>query len=203
MNFDELQSAWNHDKGGDIQLPENLQRLKSARLPMDRIKHNMRTEFFMTLVVYLLMGLFPLLSWRGVPPVPFYAMFIAIIILTVFHYIKFYLFYRRLDTNALSSKDNLYEVYYDIKLNIELYKSFNYSITPLMMLYLVMVFMNLEHLTATPLTQHRKMVILISLAILFIIVIVLVVVLVERWANYFYGKYLKQVGRLLDELRET
>lgn len=203
MNFDELQSAWNSDEGKDAVLPETLQRLKSAHMPVTKLRKNMRTEFIMLIVFFFLMGFFPLLSIRGVPPVPFYAMYTALIMLAVFHLTKFYRFYQRLHANTLSSKDNLYEVYYDIKLNIEMYKSFNYSIIPLIMLYLVMVILDLDHLAAAPVTPHKKMVIIISFVVTFIAMVVVVIALVEWWVGCFYGKYLRQVGKLLDELREA
>ncbi|SEK48843.1 hypothetical protein SAMN04488505_101291 [Chitinophaga rupis] len=203
MNFDELQSAWNSDEGKGAVLPETLQRLKSAHMPVTKLRKNMRKEFIMLVIIFSLMGFFPLLSIQGVPTIPFYAMYTALIMLTVFHLTKFYRFYQRLHANTLSSKDNLYEVYYDIKLNIEMYKSFNYSIIPLIMLYLVMIVLDLDHFTTTPVTPHKKMVIIISFVITFIVAVIVVIVLVEWWVSYAYGKYLRQVGKLLDELREA
>lgn len=203
MNFDELQSAWNSDEGKEAVLPETLQRLKSAHMPVTKLRKNMRTEFFMLIVFFSLMGFLPLLSLRGVPPIPFYALYTALIMLTVFHLTKFYRFYQRLHANTLSSKDNLYEVYYDIKLNIEMYKSFNYSIIPLIMLYLVMIVLDLDHLATAPVTLHKKMVIITAFVVTFIFMVIAVIAMVEWWVGFFYGKYLRQVGKLLDELREA
>lgn len=199
MNFDELQSAWNSDKGNDIVVPDSITKLRSVATPVERIRRNMRTEFVWMLLLIIGMGFFPLL--RGVKPVPFYAMYAAMILLTLFYYIKFYFFYKRLNDITLNSKDNLYAVYYDIKLNVEMYRSFNYSVIPLLLLYQVMVIMTTEEfLTAA--STYKRVVFIVVFSIIFLIAIGIITLLVECWVRHFYGKYLEQVHKVLEELKE-
>src|ERR1044072_7469329 len=148
MNFDELQSAWHSDKGNDVVVPDSVTKLRSVATPVERIRKNMRIEFVVMLCLIISIPLLRVAYKDQLAPMPFYAMYVALIILTIFYYIKFYLFYKRLDTAALNSKDSLYEVYYDIKLNIEMYRSFNYSVIPLLLLYQVMVLMSLPPVKA-------------------------------------------------------
>jgi len=201
MNFDELQSAWHSDKGNDIVVPDSITKLRSVATPVQRIRKNMRMEFVVMLCLIIGIPFFRVAFKTQLAPIPFYAMYIALIILTFFYYIKFYLFYKRLDAAALTSKDSLYEVYYDIKLNIEMYRSFNYSVIPLLLLYQVMVFMSLPPVKAAEFA-NRQAYFIIIFSITFLLVVILAVALVEIWIRFFYGNYLTQVRKVLDELKE-
>lgn len=202
MNFDELQSAWHSDKGNDIVVPDSVTKLKSVATPVQRIRTNMRREFVVMLFLIIGVPFLPFLySAQTVAPAPFYSMYAALIILTAFYYIKFYLFYKRLDTVALKSKDSLYAVYYDIKLNIEMYRSFNYSVIPVLLLYQVMVITTLPPVQAASITSRLQyFIVLFSVTFLFLIGVA--IIFVELWIKYFYGKYLKQVQQVLEELKE-
>lgn len=200
MNFDELQSAWHSDKGNDIVVPDSVTKLRSVATPVQRIRKNMRMEFVVMLC--LIIGIpFLRVMYKELAPMPFYAMYVALIILTIFYYIKFYLFYKRLDAATLNSKDSLYEVYYDIKLNIEMYRSFNYSVIPLLLLYQVMVIMSLPPVKAAAFASRQAYFIVIF-SIVFLFVVVIAIAFVELWIKYFYGNYLQQVQKVLNELKE-
>ncbi|WP_298740929.1 hypothetical protein [uncultured Chitinophaga sp.] len=200
MNFDDLQSAWHSDKGNDIVVPDSVAKLRSAVTPVQHIRRNMRKEFVVMLVIIIAFPFFPLTVAKGLALVPFYAMYAAMVILTVFYFIKFYLFYKRLDTVTLNSKDSLYEVYYDIKLNIEMYRSFNYAIIPLLLLYQVMVMISLPSRGAA--FANRNVYFIIIFSVTFLVFMGIMLVFVEWWISYFYGSYLKQVKKVLDELKE-
>lgn len=200
MNFDDLQSAWHSDKGNDIVVPDSVAKLRSVVTPVQHIRRNMRKEFVVMLVIIIAFPFFPLTVAKGLALVPFYAMYAAMVILTVFYFIKFYLFYKRLDTVTLNSKDSLYEVYYDIKLNIEMYRSFNYAIIPLLLLYQVMVMISLPSRGAA--FANRNVYFIIIFSVTFLVFMGIMLVFVEWWISYFYGSYLKQVKKVLDELKE-
>lgn len=201
MNFDELQSAWHSDKGKDIVVPDSVTKLRSVATPVQRIRKNMRIELVVMLCLIIGIPFFRVAYKEQLSPIPFYAMYVALIILTIFYYIKFYLFYKRLDAATLTSKDSLYEVYYDIKLNIEMYRSFNYSVIPLMLLYQVMVIMNYPPVQAAAFAS-RKAYFIILFSIMFLFVVGIAIAFVEIWIKYFYGNYLTQVQKVLEELKE-
>lgn len=201
MNFDELQSAWHSDKGNDIVVPDSVTKLRSVATPVQRIRRNMRKEFVVMLGIIIAFPFFPLTLAKDLARGPFYAMYVAMIILTLFYYVKFYLFYKRLNAATLNSKDSLYEVYYDIKLNIEMYRSFNYSVIPLLLLYQVMVVMSLPPVKAAAFASRQAyFIVIFSIAFLFAVVIA--IAFVELWIKYFYGDYLQQVQKVLNELKE-
>lgn len=201
MNFDELQSAWHNDKGNDIVVPDSVTKLRSVATPVQRIRKNMRIELVVMLCLIIGIPFFRIAYEEQLAAIPFYALYIALIILTIFYYIKFYLFYKRLDAATLTSKDSLYEVYYDIKLNIEMYRSFNYSIIPLMLLYQVMVILSLPPIKAAAFASRQAYFITVF-SVVFLFVVVIAIALVELWIKYLYGNYLQQVRKVLEELKE-
>ncbi|HEY1163542.1 MAG TPA: hypothetical protein VGE90_00210 [Chitinophaga sp.] len=201
MNFDELQSAWHSDKGNDVVVPDSVTKLRSVATPVQRIRRNMHREFVIMLCIIIAFPFFPLTVAKGLALAPFYAMYAAMVILTTFYFIKFYLFYKRLNAVTFNSKDSLYEVYYDIKLNIEMYRSFNYSIIPLILLYQVMLLMNQPPVKAAAFA-NRQTYFIIIFSITFLFFTAISMAFVELWTRYFYGNYLKQVKKVLDELKE-
>lgn len=202
MNFDELQSAWQSDKGNDIVVPDSVTKLRSVATPVQHIRRNMRKEFVVMTILAVACAFLPLMySKEQLARGPYYAMYAALIILTVFYYIKFYLFYKRLNATTLTSKENLYEVYYDIKLHVEMYRSFNYAIIPVLLLYQVMVIISLPPVKAAAFTSRQTYFIIIF-SITFLFFIGIMMVFVEWWIKYFYGNYLTQIRKILDELRE-
>jgi hypothetical protein len=202
MNFDELQSAWQSDKGNDIVVPDSVTKLRSVTTPVQRIRRNMRREFIVMICLVIACAFFPLIyTEQELARGPFYAMYTALIIINIFYYVKFYFFYKRLNTTTLTSKDSLYAVYYDIKLNVEMYRCFNYSVIPLVMLYQVMVIMGLPPVKAAAF-ESRQIYFIIMFCLMFLFFIAAMIIFVEWWIRYFYGNYLRQVQKVLDELKE-
>ncbi|GAA0534991.1 hypothetical protein [Chitinophaga japonensis] len=201
MNFDDLQAAWDSDKGDDIPVPGNLERLKTVKTPVERIRRNMRNEFVAQVVLIVIMGFFPsLIKFHSVFVAPYYIMYTMMVALSIFYFSKFYFFYKRLNTNTLNSKDNLYEVYYDIKLNIEIYKAFSFSLIPIMIVIVTMILANKRmHDGNMDMLSNR---IISAFITVFCLAIALTIALTELWVKQLYGKYLKQIKRVLQELKE-
>jgi len=58
--------------------------------------------------------------------------FIALTI-TGYYYLKFYIFYKKLNTKNLNTYHNILDLRYELVLNSELYKSFNIVFVPIML----------------------------------------------------------------------
>jgi hypothetical protein len=113
-----------------------------------------------------------------------------------------YLFFKRLNKVSLNAKDSLYETYFDIRLNMELYKTFGFALTPFMVLFIVgagyyqwsksgeIVLSNLHN-------SH-----FIGLFVVVAIFILFMGLALEWWVQYFYGKYAKEIRKVIDELKE-
>ncbi|MET0946608.1 MAG: hypothetical protein ABWY22_14465, partial [Flavobacterium sp.] len=124
MDFNDIQNAWKNEQTENVVLPNNLEKIQSAKTPLDKIRKNLKNEFIYQIISIVLIGLAPLLLHfpaKGV--ILFYLLFSLFVAVCVYYFIKFYFFYKRLNTITLKTKDSLYETYFDIRLNMELYKT--------------------------------------------------------------------------------
>jgi hypothetical protein len=125
MDFNDIQNAWNNEKTENVVVPNNLEKIQSANTPLDQIKKNLKNEFIYQVISIVLIGLVPMvLHFPTKGLILYYLLFSLFVAVCVYYCIKFYFFYKRLNTIALKTKDSLYETYFDIRLNMELYKTF-------------------------------------------------------------------------------
>jgi hypothetical protein len=203
MDFKDIQSAWNNDSGSDIKVPTNLEKLKSANMPLDKIRKNLRSELIGQFLVLVFIGLIPLNSKFPVNMLaPYYFLYAIMLAISIYYLVKLFLFFKRLNKTILNTKDSLYETYYDIRLNMELYKTFTFALVPFIMMYLIGYFLYKSPDLMSVFSGgiiHSK---LVPLLVTLVFSILLVGFLTEIWVHCFYGKYAKQIRKVLDELKE-
>jgi len=205
MNFDDLKSAWDSDKTSRTDIPVHITALKTAQTPVDQLRKQMKQEFFLHCLALIITGFAPqLLDFSPVFVLPFYALYTLYTAICAYYMVKLYLFYKRLSTNALNSRDNLYETYYDIRLHVEMYKSYTYAISPFAILIGLMIILNVKDGALLKSIQEKglteKDVLLIGGLLLTSIVVVMITT--EIWINRYYNKYARQIRQLLDQLKE-
>jgi hypothetical protein len=203
MNFDDMKSAWKSDLGQQVLLPDTIDKIKSAGMPVDKLRKLMLKEFFTQVAVTILFFYAP--SFLPIAPahlMPFYFLYIVFLMICIYYFLKFYLFYKRLNQPALNSKDNLYTLYYDILLNVEMYKSFSYSISPFVLAYSYMYLSNRLNADIDMIfkTDGSNLLFIGLGVIVGMVFIVLTFILTEYYVKISYGKYAAQVKQLLDEL---
>lgn len=203
MDFNDIQNAWNNEKTENVVLPNNLEKIKSANTPLDKIKKNLKNELVMQLVTVILIGFTPYVykfpeKWFA----PFYLMFSIFVAVCVYYLVKLYIFYKRLNKTTLKTKDSLYETYFDIKVNMELYKTFGFALTPFLILLLIGFLYNEFskspnfHITDFSNAQLISVFAVVTFTILFM------GLSLEWWVRHFYGKYAKEIRKVIDELKE-
>jgi hypothetical protein len=207
MNFDDIKSAWNNDNEGDnVVVPSSVNQLKTLQLPVEKLRKAMQMEFFVQLFSLVLIAFTPkIFPLSPVMVVPFYAVYLVVIAISVQYYYKFRTFYKSLGTNTLSSKDNLYALYYEAKLNIEMYKAYTYTLIPFALIVGVMYIVSnksseIINLLAKA-ADHRG--IAVGLAVSFVLMVLMITTLTETWIKQSYGKYLKQIGQVLEQFKEN
>ena len=205
MDFNDIQSAWNSDKSNNIVIPTHLEKLQSAKTPVDTIRKNLKNEFYVQLFSVIIIGFLPdLFKFDTLLLLTFYSFYTIFVSISIYYFVKLYLFYKRLSSASVNTKDNLYETYFDIKLNMELYKSFTYSLIPFLLvfpiIYIVSEFPSLTEKIITDGVINYSFLSVIICA--FIISVLLIGLITDLWVNYYYGKYAKQIRSLLDELKE-
>lgn len=203
MDFNDIQNAWNNEKNDNVVLPDNLEKINSANTPLDKIRKNLKNELIMQSVAVLLMAFTPYAyafpeKWIA----PFYLMFSIFVAVCVYYLVKLYVFYKRLNNITLKTKDSLYETYFDVKLNMELYKTFGFALTPFIVLFLLGFlyheFSKAPNFQLTEFTNGQ----LISVFAVVTFSILFMGLALEWWVQYFYGKYAKEIRKVIDELKE-
>ena len=200
MDFNDIQSAWNNENTKNVVVPTQLEKVQQANTPLDKIRKNLKNEFIYQIVSIVVVGFAPYLN--GFPEqaiTPFYLLFSLFMAVSAYYLIKLFIFYKRLNKTALNTKDNLYETYFDIRLNMELYKTFGFALMPFMILFLVGVLYFKLPNAATLFTDSTNSIVLF-VSVLFSMLFMGIAS--EWWVHFFYGKYAKEIRTVLDELKE-
>nr|WP_315158933.1 hypothetical protein [uncultured Flavobacterium sp.] len=200
MDFNDIQSAWNNENTKNVVVPTQLEKVQQANTPLDKIRKNLKNEFIYQIVSIVVVGFAPYLN--GFPEqaiTPFYLLFSLFVAVSAYYLIKLFVFYKRLNKTALNTKDNLYETYFDIRLNMELYKTFGFALMPFMILFLVGVLYFKLPNAATLFTDSTNSIVLF-VSVLFSMLFMGIAS--EWWVHFFYGKYAKEIRTVLDELKE-
>ena len=203
MDFNDIQNAWNNERNDEVKVPQNLEKIKAANTPLDKIKKNLKNEFIYQILSIIFVGFAPLMkSFPVNAMVPFYLLFSIFAAVSVYYLVKLFLFYKRLTKTNLNTKDSLYETYFDIRLNMELYKTFGFALTPFVVLFVVgMYFYRLSETTGINAMELQNS---HALVLVFLIAgfMLFMGVALEWWVHKFYGKYAKEIRKVIDELKE-
>jgi len=203
MDFNDIQNAWNNEKTENVVLPNNLEKIQAVNTPLDRIRRNLKNEFIYQIFSIVLVGFVPLMY--GFPEkmtTLYYLLFSFYVAVCTYYLFKFYVFYKRLNSLSLKTKDNLYETYFDIRLNMELYKTFGFALTPFLILYLISFlyfeFSKIPGFISKEFTNYQ----LIALFSIVVFSMLFMGIILEWWVHKFYGKYAKEIRKVIDELKE-
>jgi len=203
MDFNDIQNAWNNENTDNVVVPDNLEKIQSAKTPLDKIKQNLKKEFIYQIISIVLIGLVPFLyDFPHKIVALFYLLFSLFTAVCVYYFAKFYSFYKRLNSISLKTKDSLYETYFDIRLNMELYKTFGFALTPFLILYLIGLFyFQLSKVPGFFTDEFTSYQLAGLFAIIFFTMLSMGLTL-EWWVHKFYGKYAKEIKKVIDELKE-
>ena len=203
MNFDHIKAAWDDESANDFVVPQKIEQLKSAQQPVDKIKKNMKHELFAQFFAIVLIGFFPqMFNIAQELYVLYYALYALMVVISAYYLVKFYFFFKEINHSTLSSKENLYELYYEIRLKIETYKSFSYILMPFAILFCTILIFGQEKQNLLNKLGTISNTNMILFFVLFSAIVILITVMTNWWVNYFYGKYVKQIKYVLDELKD-
>ncbi|MEP6803601.1 MAG: hypothetical protein ABI892_03685 [Flavobacterium sp.] len=203
MDFNDIQNAWNNEKTDNVVVPNNLEKIQSANMPLDKIRKNLRKELLGQIFVLFLIGLLPLNSEFPSRLIsPYYFIYGIIVAVSIYYLAQLFLFYKRLDKASLTTKDSLYETYYDIRLNMQLYKTFTFVLAPFLMIYLAGYLFYKNPDAAAILNGNFDSAKLVFNVAVLVITILLIGVLTEFWVSFYYGKYAKEIKKVIEELKE-
>ena len=188
MDLENLKQVWNEEKIESV--PEiSLEKQKEIHTPLEMIRKNMRTEFWTSIVFFLLWAVSS--PFSGMDTKHTYLLviltFIASIII-VYHYLKFYTFYKKLNTQNLNTYHSILDLRYELVLNSELYKSFYIASIPFILDFYYVLYVGNEDIDLTFFS-------IISLSFC-----VLIYFVGKYWLYENYGKYIQKISKIVAEI---
>ena len=190
MDLENLKQVWDKEKIESI--PEiSLEKQKEIHTPLEIIRKNMRTEFWISIVFIIFLAfLFPFTSKKSDQTyLPVILKFIALIVMG-YYYLKFYTFYKKLNTKNLNTYHNILDLRYELVLNSELYKSFYIAFfIPFILDFYYALYLDSKDFDLTFFT-------IISLPFWMIIYFLGKYGLYEN-----YGKYIQKISKIVAEIK--
>jgi len=206
MNFDKLQEQWNQENN-EVSLPQNLDKIKEAHNPIDKVRRNMKFDLISQAVLTVLIGFVPYIKrneW-DFQSISIFALFYVLMVGFMLYYtLKFYRFYKQSYNLSYDSRKNLMWFAYELRLFIELYRALTFIMMFLGMalgLYFGMHF----NTTGQDIFHLKDADFLKLFGVLFFMVaflLGLVVLFMELVINHYYGKYYKKIKNILNQLDE-
>src|SRR5258708_40226781 len=105
---------------------------------VSKLSRNIKMKFISQVIDFLFMILVFLRYTKNTLSV--FIVSIAIFLLlvqSVYYFSRFYLFYKAIGRYDLSLRKSIYKITYELELNIEIYKTFNYFVAPLVALIII------------------------------------------------------------------
>ena len=189
MDLENLKQVWNEEKIESI--PEiSLEKQKEIHTPLEIIRKNMRTEFWISIISFLLWAVSSLFTRMDTKHTYLLVMLIFIAsIIIVYHYLKFYTFYKKLNTQNLSTYHSILDLRYELVLNSELYKSFYIAFfIPLILGLYSILYLGKKDFDLTFFT------------ILSLLLCVVIYFIGKYWLYENYGKYIQQISKIVAEI---
>jgi hypothetical protein len=209
MNIDELKDAWKNDEPKGTNLATNTTFSKKSASPVARIRRNMKNEFIAVLISYACLSMLMFYGNQSAHylnltnPVVNASMLVIFIlfILNGFYFARFYTFYRSIGRYDLNLRDSVRKIAYELELNVEIYKTYNFCVTPLAVLVTFMLLCGtngmhyLQKILSTNTFESP-----LNLLIIFLVIIIsfaVTYICINIHIRTQYGKYvaeLKQIG---------
>ena len=188
MDLENLKQVWDKEKIESV--PEiSLEKQKEIHTPLEIIRKNMRTEFWVSIISFLIFGIQIFFIGKGTEQTFFLTMLAFIILFILgYYYLKFYSFYKKLNTKNLNTYHNILDLRYELVLNSELYKSFYIAFIPIMLGLYSILYLDKKDFDLTFFT---------ILSLSFCVVLYFIG---KYWLYENYGKYIQQISKIVAEI---
>jgi hypothetical protein len=208
MNIDELKEAWNKDDSGDMRLHLDTVKLNKTTSVVDRLRRNMKIEFITLLVSYVL--IFTVL-FRDVRSPLFFnitvILLFCLLIINAFYFFRFYVFYKSMGKYDLSIVNSISKITYELELNTEIYKTFNFSAIPLSVLTAITLIaskVRFDDLSNVILTHNGLLSFSMMLYVFATILLSFIItyICINFYVRTSYSKYLDDLKQVMNDLGE-
>ncbi|AZA76966.1 hypothetical protein EG347_05310 [Chryseobacterium sp. G0186] len=195
MNIDELKNTWNEDIADKT--PEiSIEQKNKINLPLEKVRKNMRAEFWWIIAIFVFVFLVCSVCQPFKLQLYITVLVASMLIVTIFFFSKFFKLYNDISNTELNTYESLKDLVNQLNLNKQYYLSYYISFAPFLVCEILIV---LEFIPwPTPPGETKIALILISSVIggLFLLFLV-----GRFWFHRYYGRYIKHIEGLLEELR--
>lgn len=201
MNFDELKEQWNKENS-DVHIPDSIKQLKESKHPIEKIQKNMKREFPMQILAIIIIGLFPLqFQFPSSQYIIYYVSYTVMVVISSYYLSGFYKFYRQTELYTGNTKNSLWKIYHELRLNMERYQSFGFLLLPHFLVTAGLIIYNAMEKQGKSLVEltssHQQ-----GLIILVLIGTLAIITSIVLWTKYIYGGSAKQLENILNEMDE-
>lgn len=195
MNFDKLKQDWDNQNLP----PKKVQIKKVNNLPLSKFRNNVVKDIWVQSISMFLIAFFPFIF--GFDPLKtnlFYMIYSPFVLISFYFLLNMYLFYKKSQNYNMNSKDALYETYYEVRLYIQNYESFSFSLVPFMFILLWVILADTDSLNELKISH-----IIISIGSFIVYLLILTVLAKVFWMDRLYNRYLKQIKSTLEYFKEN
>lgn len=197
MDLDNLKDTWQNDSPRVT--PEiSLEKQKEIHLPLEKIRKNMRMEFYST-VFFLAFAFVFIWSLTFMPfQFKFYLTMLtaSMVIVVSFFFWQFFMLYKEISNLSVKTFESLKDLMQQFHLNKQYYISFYLSFVPFIVCELMIVFNFGPYYNQ--LSNFKFALIFIALVLF---MLCLLFVIGKWWFQKFYGKHIKKIKQQIEDLK--
>ena len=197
MELENLKEIWSNEKVSAT--PEiSLEKQKEIHLPLEKIRKNMRMEFWSTVIIFILIILFLIFKDMYFFKFKFYVITLvsSMLMVTSFYFFKFFNLYKNLISINVNTAESLRELDFQFKLNEQYYLSFYISFVPFVVAEMLLIFEIVPFLKEIQGYEFVFYFLGTCLLMLFFLYFI-----GKIWFKIFYGKYISQISQIANNLK--
>lgn len=197
MELENLKEIWSNEKVSAT--PEiSIEKQKEIHLPLEKIRKNMRMEFWSTVIIFILIILFLIFKDMYFFKFKFYVITLvsSMLMVTSFYFFKFFNLYKNLISINVNTAESLRELDFQFKLNEQYYLSFYISFVPFVVAEMLLIFEIVPFLKEIQGYEFVFYFLGTCLLMLFFLYFI-----GKIWFKIFYGKYISQISQIANNLK--
>ncbi|RLJ34558.1 hypothetical protein CLU97_4073 [Chryseobacterium sp. 7] len=131
----------------------------------------------------------------------YYISYALLVVVSSYYLFGFYKFYKQTELYTGNTKNSLWKIYHELRLNMERYQSFGFLLLPHFLVTIGLAIYNMmekhgKSLTELTFPQQLGLIITVLIGTLGVIISIVL------WTKYIYGKSAKQLENILNEMDE-
>ena len=218
MNFEELKSDWEKEPSGAVNVPKTTSTLANSKQLIEKFRKQLRMDFFGQVYGTLILGFYPQIFDYALTAITifsnsiiifpkefypyYYVQYFIMVIIEVYFIVRFNTFYQYLNHQSINTQESLYEVYYEIKLKIETWRTWCISLIPYYLVLVILSWLSFKVVGGKNINEILNENI-ITLSSIIIIVFIAMFWMTEGTIKLNYTKHLTHLKSLLEELKEN